>query len=107
MQDTASRLASLTKAHVQVQAADAADDTSFETQFTDVFEKYRLPYVSSDTLVQAWNSTPMQFWQNQLNFAVWCATTGCGVSVKDHLTANDPYCNLCIAFTYTTRRDGS
>ena len=105
-QDTASRLASLTKAHVQVQAADAADGTSFETQFTDVFEKYRLPYVSSDTLVQAWNSTPMQFWQNQLNFAVWCATTGCGVSVKDHLTADNLLLQSLYRFHvyYQTRR---
>ena len=30
----------------------------------------------------------MQFWQNQLNFAVWCATTGCGVS-KEHLRHKD------------------
>ena len=106
VQDTASRLASLTKAHVQVQAADAADGTSFETQFTDVFEKYRLPYVSSDTLVQAWNSIPMQFWQNQLNFAVWCATTGCGVSVKDHLTADDLLLQSLYRFHvyYQTRR---
>ena len=22
----------------------------------------------------------MSFWQQQLNFALWCATTGCGVS---------------------------
>jgi len=27
----------------------------------------------------------MDFWQTQLNFATWCATTGCGVSVHDHL----------------------
>src|SRR6218665_296149 len=27
----------------------------------------------------------MQFWQNQLEFAIWCATAGCGVAVKDHL----------------------
>ena len=27
----------------------------------------------------------MQFWQNQLQFPLWCATAGCGVSVKDHL----------------------
>jgi len=27
----------------------------------------------------------MDFWQNQVNFATWCATTGCGVSVHDHL----------------------
>ena len=45
--------------------------------------------MSSDKLVQAWHSSPMQFWQNQLNFAVWCATAGCGVSLEDHLTAAD------------------
>ena len=32
----------------------------------------------------------MQFSQNQINFAAWCATTGCGVSVQDHLAAPDP-----------------
>ena len=32
----------------------------------------------------------MRFWQNQLNFAVWCATTGCGVSYEDHLSGDIP-----------------
>ena len=32
----------------------------------------------------------MQFSQNQINFAAWCATTGCGVLVQDHLAAPDP-----------------
>lgn len=59
----------------------------FKARFPDVFEKYVLPYVESDKVVQAWLSHPMQFWQNQINFAVWCATTGCGVSKKDHLAA--------------------
>ena len=27
----------------------------------------------------------MSFWQNQLNFAVWCTATGCGVDFKNHL----------------------
>ena len=47
-----------------------------------------LPSVESDAIVRAWNYTPMRFWQNQLNFAVWCATTGCGVSYKDHLSGD-------------------
>ena len=108
VQDTASSedVSRLAKAHVQVQAVGAADDTSFETHYPDVFEKYRLPNISSDTLVQAWNSFPMQFWQNQLNFAVWCATTGCGVSVKDHLIANDPLLQSLYRFHvyYQTRQ---
>ena len=27
----------------------------------------------------------MLFWQNQFNFAVWCATTGCEVDFNNHL----------------------
>ena len=49
-----------------------------------------LPYVETDTIARAWNFTPMRFWQNQLNFAVWCATTGCGVSYEDHLSGDIP-----------------
>ncbi|GFS05150.1 hypothetical protein ElyMa_001192700, partial [Elysia marginata] len=61
----------------------------FKTKYPDIFKRYLLPSVSSDKLVQAWHSNPMQFWQNQLNFATWCATTGCGVSLEDHLTTAD------------------
>ena len=55
-----------------------------------MFEKYLLPHVSSDKIVRAWSSNQMQFSQNQINFAAWCATTGCGVLVQDHLAAPDP-----------------
>ena len=43
-----------------------------------------LSYVKRNAMVRAWNYTPMRFWQNQPIFAVWCATTGCGVSYEDH-----------------------
>ena len=39
---------------------------------------------------RSWQHTPMDWWQCQLNFAVWCATAGCGVSADDHLQAKDP-----------------
>ena len=58
---------------------------SFSTKFLDISNNYILPMIKSDALVSSWSSNPKKFWQNQLNFAVWCATTGCGVSVKDHL----------------------
>ena len=76
------------KARIQVRINSHID--SFEVQYPDVFEKYHLPHLSSDLLVNAWSTHSMQFWQNQLNFAVWCATTGCGVSAEDHLTNDDP-----------------
>ena len=64
--------------------------SSFKVKFPDVFDKNMMPYVESDALVRSWNNTPMRFWQNQLNFAVWCATTGCGVSYEDHLSGDIP-----------------
>ena len=74
----------LIKLQIQVRSSDG-----FQTQYPDVFGKYRPPNVNSDKIVQAWKSTPMQFWQNQVNFAIWCATAGCGVSAQDHLSAPD------------------
>lgn len=66
------------------------EGSSFEAEYPDVFERYRLPKVASNQIVQRWYNHPLDFWQNQLNFAVWCATTGCGVSAQDHLQATDP-----------------
>ena len=74
-----------TQPRIQVQAM----SPGFQTQYPNVFQKYRLPNVSSDKLIQAWTSSAMQLWQNQVNFAVWCATTGCGVSAQDHLSVAD------------------
>ena len=31
-----------------------------------------------------WNKAPLKLWQIQLNFAVWCASSACGVS-SEHL----------------------
>ena len=31
-----------------------------------------------------WNKAPMRLWQTQLNFAVFCASSACGVS-SEHL----------------------
>ena len=62
-----------------------SDGKSFKVSFLNVLEKYVLPYVRSDALVQRWRTDPMLYWQNQLNFAVYCAITGCGVDFNNHL----------------------
>jgi len=36
-------------------------------------------------VARRWHNSQMDFWQTQLNLATWCATTGCGVSVHDHI----------------------
>ncbi len=84
---TAHDVGNLAEGRVQVQSDDP--QKWFGVKYPDIFECYHLPSVSSDKLVQAWHSSPMQFWQNQLNFAVWCATAGYGVLLEDHLTAAD------------------
>ena len=33
-----------------------------------------------DKLWTHWNKAPMRLWQTQLNFAVWCTSSACGVS---------------------------
>ena len=71
---------------------------SFQTQYPDPFQQYALPKISSNLLVNAWHSNPMGWWQNQMNFAVWCATTGCGVSEQDHLQALDPMVRSLYGF---------
>ena len=69
-----------------------ADGTSvkFKAEFLDVFRRYRLPHVTTNDARKRWDSAPMSFWQNQLNFAAWCATTGCGISLQDHIRATSP-----------------
>ena len=76
----------LTQSSIHVQSGGG----HFQTRYPNIFEKYRQPHVSSDKIVQKWHFNQMQFWQNQVSFAAWCATAGCGVSAQDHLAAPDP-----------------
>ena len=78
------------KQTIEVKQPSDTSGSSFKVKFPDVFDKNMPPYVESDAFVRSWNNTPMRFWQNQLNFAVWCATTGCGVSYEDHLSGDIP-----------------
>ena len=52
----------------------------FRTKFREIFQKTKLTHHSgkeSKTLLAGPN---IKYWPQQLNFAVWCATTGCGIS---------------------------
>ena len=83
----------------------SSDGKSFNVDFPNVFEKYVLPHVASDDIVKRWNTDWMSFWQNQLNFAIWCATTGCGVDVNNHLKAGGLTGSLFLFHIYyQTRR---
>ena len=52
----------------------------FTTKFRKIFTTPQITFTTSK-YARKWLSGPnMNFWQQQLNFALWCATTGCGVS---------------------------
>ena len=50
-------------------------------RFPNIFVDYPLGQMRvGDKLWTHWNKAPMRLWQTQLNFAVWCASSACGVS---------------------------
>ena len=55
---------------------------SFKMKFRDVFVDTKLTHHSRKESHRWLNSPDMRYWPQQLNFAVWCATTGCGISSK-------------------------
>ena len=52
----------------------------FATKFRQIFTKTQIKFTTAK-YARKWLAKPdMSFWPQQLNFALWCATTGCGVS---------------------------
>ena len=63
---------------------------SFQVKFPNVFTNYPLGAVRvEDQKFKDWDHYKFTIWQSQLNFAVFCASSACGVSVK-HLNAKEP-----------------
>ena len=57
------------------------ENDTFPARFPNIFVNYPLRQMRvGDTLWMNWNKTPMRLWQTQLNFAVWCTSSACGVS---------------------------
>ena len=62
----------------------SARDT-FPVRFPNIFVDYPLASLKvGDKLWMNWNKAPLKLWQTQLNFAVWCTSSTCGVS-SEHL----------------------
>ena len=63
---------------------------SFQVKFPNGFTNYPLGAVRvEDQKFKDWDHYKLTLWQMQLNFAVFCASSTCGVSVE-HLNANRP-----------------
>ena len=63
---------------------------SFQVKFPNVFTNYSLGGVRvEDQKFKDWDHYKFTLWQSQLNFAVFCASSACGVSIE-HLNAKEP-----------------
>ena len=69
----------------QMIVVSARGNNTFPESFPNIFISYPLGSMKiGDKLWTNWNKAPLKLWQTQLNFAVWCATSACGVS-SEHL----------------------
>ena len=71
---------------------------NFKTTFPDLFQKYQNPSLHTNEPWNTWNHSSFDWWQCQLNFAVWCASTGCGVSYDDHIINTSNLTNSVYTF---------
>ena len=82
------------------------ENNSFQANNLNIFTNYVLTFFN-DSCIQKWlSSCDMSFYQNQLNFAVWCASSGCGVSVSEHLKSKENLLSSVFRFHiyYQTRK---
>ena len=70
----------LYKQTIVISTGGSSKDT-FLARFSNIFVDYPLGQMHvGDKLWTNWNKAPMRLWQTQLNFAVWCTSSACGVS---------------------------
>ena len=76
--------------NITVAEHDGGHIDSFRVKFPNVFTNYPLGAVRvEDQRFKDWDHYKFTISQSQLNFAVFCATSACGVSVE-HLNAKEP-----------------
>ena len=84
----------------------AGTHDSFPARLPNIFVDYPLGSLKvDDKLWTNWNEHPMQLWQTQLNFTVWCTLSACGFS-SAHLnyTKHPMITAVCFHTYYHLRR---
>ena len=86
--------------NITVAEHDDDHSDSFQVKFPNVFTNYPLGAVRvEDQRFKDWDHYKLTLWQSQLNFAVFCASSACGVSVE-HLNANRPLLQSLYRFHF-------
>ena len=78
-----------------------SDRDTFPARFPNIFVDYLLGQMHvGDKLWMNWNKAPMRIWQTQLNFAMWCTSSACGVSSANLNYKAHPMIRSVIIFTF-------
>ena len=76
--------------NVTVAEHDGGHSDNFQVKFPNVFTNYPLGAVRvEDQKFKDWDHYKFTIWQSQLNFALFCSSSACSVSVE-HLNAKEP-----------------
>ena len=76
-EDKAPSLKSIFNAEIEIYVT---PDQHFKTKFREIFQKTKLRHTSAAEAKHWTGGHDMRYWPQQLNFAVFCATQGCGIS---------------------------
>ena len=78
----------------------------FKTKFREIFIETVISHRSGKEAAKKWLAAPnMSYWPQELNFAFWCATTGCGISHETLNIVPEQVKSLLLFHIYfTTRR---
>ena len=77
----------------------AGTHNTFRARFSNIFVDYPLGQMRvGDKLWTNWNKAPLKLWQTQLNFAVSCALSACGVSSAHLNYTKHPMIRLVYRF---------
>ena len=82
--------------------------SQFQAMFQDILADYQKTTLTGDVAMankawQIWQNIPFSWWQCQLNFALWCASAGCGIHLRTTSKRISPFLPACTASTSTIR----
>ena len=77
----------------------AIENDTFPVRFPNIFVDYPLgQMLVGDKLWTNWNKGPLRLWKTQSNFAVWCTSSACEVSLAHLNYTKHPMIRLVHRF---------
>ena len=83
-----------------------SSNTYFKTSYRDIIQQIEISIPLIEVFYNEFIFGPKKYYQNQLSFALWLSTTGCGISKEMLLSQTEPLQQSILIFHayYQTRR---